>query len=210
MIIDVVCLVLALYGFWVGYSRGIIKTVLTVFSILFGVMAAAKFSPTVSVMLQESFGGGSALMFLVALILTFMATLFLFRMLANGLENMLEAVNINFINQFMGGVISLIFFVFIYSALVSFADNSRLIDDDTKRESITYSILEPLPEVAWDIGQSVWPVFQEFWEYALDVMDQIDSTVERHEDDKFFELDDNGGDEENDQDSRRERPRRIY
>lgn len=188
MIIDAVCLVLALYGFWVGYSRGIIKTVLTALSVLFGFMAAARFSPTVSTMLQDYFDGNKSLMFLVAVVLTFMLTLILFRMLANGLENMLEAVNINFINQFMGGVISMMFFIFLYSAMVKFADNSRLIEPETKEQSITYTILEPLPEVAWDLGQNVWPIFQEFWQYALDVMDQIDNQVERHEDDKFFEV----------------------
>ncbi|RME99620.1 MAG: CvpA family protein [Bacteroidetes bacterium] len=210
MIIDGVCLVLALYGFWVGYSRGIIKTVLTFLSFLFGLMAAAKFSPTVSTMLQEYFPDtSSALMFFVALILTFMATLFLFRMLANGLENMLEAVNINFINQFMGGVVGMLFFVFIYSALVSFADNSRLIDDHTKKDSLTYPMLEPLPELAWSLGKTIWPTIQEFWEYALDVMDQIDSQVERHEDDKFFDLDEEQDDSRDNRQSR-ERPRRFY
>ncbi|WP_020535892.1 CvpA family protein [Lewinella cohaerens] len=195
MIIDVICAVIALYGFWVGYSRGIIKTVLTTISFLFGFMAAAKFSPTVSTMLQEWIDGPGTIMLPAAFLLTFILTLVLFRMLANGLENMLEAVNINFINQIMGGGISMFFFIFLYSVLVSFADNSRMIDPDTKEDSITYTILQPVPEYAWAAGQRVWPVFQEFYQHALDVMDQIDSSVERQENDKFFDIEE----EDNDQ-----------
>ncbi len=194
MIIDVIFAVIALYGFWVGYSRGIIKTVLTTISILFGVMAAFKFSPTVSSMLQEWFDGPGSIMLPAAFLLTLILTLVLFRLLANGLENMLEAVNINFINQFMGGGISMFFFVFLYSVLVSFADNSRMIDPETKDDSITYTMLQPIPEYAWTAGKHIWPVFQEFYQHALDAMDQIDSSVERQENDKFFDIEEDEND----------------
>lgn len=199
MIIDVICVVIALYGFWVGYSRGIIKTVLTTISFLFGFMAAAKFSPTVSSMLQEWTDGSATVMLPAGFLLTFILTLVLFRMLANGLENMLEAVNINFINQMAGGGISMFFFVFLYSVLVSFADNSRMIDQDTKDDSATYELIKPIPDFAWSTGKKVWPVFQEFYQHALDVLDQIDTQVERQENDKFFDI-------EEDED---ERPRRY-
>lgn len=195
MIIDVICVIIALYGFWVGYSRGIIKTVLTAASLLFGFMAAVKFSPTVSVMLQEWFTTmPPSLGLAAAFLLTLVLTLILFRMLANGLESMLEAVNINFINQMMGGGISMFFFVFLYSMLVSFADSSRLIDPPTKQESYTYNILEPIPDYAWTMGQTVWPVFQEFYQHAMDVMDQIDNSVDRQENDRFFDVDEDEDD----------------
>lgn len=201
MIIDFLCAIVALYGFYVGYSRGIIKTVLTTVSFLIGFMAAAKFSPTVSTMLQEWFNEApGALLLPTAFILTFILTLVLFRMLANGLEGMLEAVNINFINQVAGGGISMLFFVFLYSVMVSFADNSRMIDPDTKEDSFTYEILEPVPDHAWALGKSVWPVFQEFYQYALDVMDQIDTQVQRQENDRFFDIE---------EDEETERPRRY-
>jgi len=196
MIIDLLCAIVGLYGFWVGYSRGIIKTVLTTISFLFGFMAAAKFSPTVSTMLQDMIEAPGTIMLPAAFLLTFILTLVLFRMLANGLEGMLEAVNVNFINQIAGGGISMFFFVFLYSVLVSFADNSRMIDPDTKQESFSYQILEPLPDYAWTLGKSVWPVFQEFYQYALDVMDQIDTQVQRQENDRFFDIEE---DEETDQ-----------
>ena len=196
MIIDLLCAIVGLYGFWVGYSRGIIKTVLTTISFLFGFMAAAKFSPTVSTMLQDMIEAPGTIMLPAAFLLTFILTLVLFRMLANGLEGMLEAVNVNFINQIAGGGISMFFFVFLYSVLVSFADNSRMIDPDTKQESFSYQILEPLPDYAWSLGKYVWPVFQEFYQYALDVMDQIDTQVQRQENDRFFDIEE---DEETDQ-----------
>ena len=191
MIIDIICLIICLYGFWVGYSRGIIQTVLSVMSFLFGAMAAAKFSPTVSEMLQGWFPESpKSVMFLSALVLTFVLTLILFRMIASSMESILESANINFINQFMGGAVSMLVFAFAFSLLLKFSDNSRLIDEKTKDESLTFTVLQPFPEYAWEVGQAVWPVFQEFYQHALDVMDAIDSQVERQDEDTFFNLDD--------------------
>ena len=194
MIIDVIFAVLALYGFWVGYSRGIIKTVLTTVSFLFGFMAAAKFSPTVSVMLQDWIDGPGSIMLPAAFILTFILTLVIFRMIANGMEGMLEAVNINFINQVAGGAIAMFFFVFLYSVLVRFADNSRMIEQDTKQDSMTYELMKPIPDYAWAAGKKIWPVFQEFYQHALDVMDQIDNSVERNQNDRFFDVEEDEDD----------------
>ncbi|MEM1217197.1 MAG: CvpA family protein [Bacteroidota bacterium] len=191
MILDIICLVCAAYGFYVGYSRGIIKTVLTAASFLFGVTATAKFSPTVGDMLLGSFPTmGEGFSLLLGMILTFILTLAIFRLVANGLENVLEAVNINFINQIMGGVISMLFLILLYSSFVAFADNSRLIDETTKTTSKTYAIVRPLPDYAWKTGKRIWPVFQEFYHHAMDIMDQIDSQVERQENDRFFEVED--------------------
>lgn len=201
MIIDVICLILGLYGFWVGYSRGIIKTVLTAASYLLGAMAAAKFSPTVSDILTDFFQAPSSVMLPAGFLLTFILTLILFRMLANGLEGMLEAVNINFINQVMGGFISMLFFVFIFSTLVAFANGATMIDEDTKETSLTYSMLEPMPDAVWKITKNVWPVFTEFYHHTLEAFDQVNTKVERQDEDQFFDVEEDESDEELEEDN---------
>lgn len=203
MVIDFVFFIVAAYGFWIGYSRGIIQTVFTVASFLFGLMAAAKFGPSMTELLQGFFPGGGALLLLVGVVLTFVLTMALFRFVAKALEGMLESVNINFINQILGGIVSAVFFVFFFSVLVMFADRSRIIDEQTKEDSLTYEFLEPFPEKAWAAGQRVWPVFEEFYFYAIDIMDQLKGDVEQRESDNIWDIEedeDNG--ESSDEDSR--------
>jgi|APTNR8051073442_1049403.scaffolds.fasta_scaffold03814_5 membrane protein required for colicin V production len=193
MVIDVFCLVVGLSGLWIGYTRGIISTVLNLLSVLFGVMAAAKFSPAMTDLLTTLFGAGESshgFMLLAGVILTFVLTLVVFRMLARGLEEGLESFNINFINQVLGGVITALVFIFLYSLIIVFANRSRLIEDATKQDSTTYAFLEKYPEVAWGTGRRVWPIFVEFYEYSLDIMDRIDDTVEKKESEDFFDIPD--------------------
>ena len=52
MIIDLAALLLVLYGFYVGYTRGIIKTVFALVSLIIGIVAALSLSPLVIDFLQ--------------------------------------------------------------------------------------------------------------------------------------------------------------
>ena len=81
--------------------------------------------------------------------------------------------NINFINQILGGVLSAIFFSLIFSGLLIFADQSRLIDQQTKDKSLTYNLVKPLPNLVWTYGGAILPVIQEFWGQAADAMDTL-------------------------------------
>jgi membrane protein required for colicin V production len=202
MVIDIVCLIVALYGLWVGYSRGIIKTVAMVLSILLGVVAAAKFGPAMTEILRGFFPSGGALLLLLGTLLTFLLTIAIIRFIAGAFENMLETININFINQALGGLASAVFFVFIYSVLLSFASRSGMIEEETKEQSMTYELLEPFPDKVWQAGKKAWPIFEEFYDYTLKIMDQFKDDVERSESDRVFNIDD----EENDEGGRSSRP----
>jgi len=190
MILDVICLVFAAYGFWVGYSKGIISTVLNLASYVFGILAAMKFGPVMADILGDIFNGagGRAIMFLAGVVITFFLTLALFRILARGLTGILESVNINFINQIAGGIVSSLFFIFVFSGLVLFADRSRLINDESKETSITYPVLEPFPQFVWERGRTLMPVFQDFYDQAADALDRLRENVEHDESDTIFDM----------------------
>lgn len=194
MILDIICLIFAAYGFWVGYSKGIISTVLNLTSYVFGLLAAMKFGPVMADLLQDIFSAENTSwtggIFILGFILTFALVLILFRILASGLTGILESVNINFINQILGGALSGFFFILVYSGLVMFADRSRLIDDTAKEKSVTYTILKPLPEFVWQKGKALLPIFTDFYNQAADAMDDLRENVDNQEEDTIFDLED--------------------
>lgn len=188
MVIDIICLVFLAYGFWVGYSKGIIATVLTLASYVVGVMAAMKFGPIMGdIILGLVPQGGHAIAFLAGVIVVFILTLVLFRILAKGMTSLLEQVNINFINQILGGILSGLFFVFIYSGLIYFGDQSKIITDEARQDSITYPVLEEMPDVVIERGKALYPVFRDFYDKASDAMTRLRDNVDRGESDSFFE-----------------------
>ena len=189
MAIDIICLIFAAYGFYVGYTKGIISTVLTLASYVIGLLAAMKFGPIAGDMIFESFpavtkGGG----FLLGVVLVFFLMLLLFKLVARGLTGFLQTINVNVINQLLGGIVSAIFFVFIFSGLVLLGDGSRIITDDLKRDSITYEPLTTLRETVWEKGKGLFPVFRDFYDKAVDSMDRMRDGIQQDENDSIYDL----------------------
>ncbi|MEZ4994383.1 MAG: CvpA family protein [Saprospiraceae bacterium] len=191
MAIDIMCAMMGLYGFYLGYTRGIIKTVFTVLSIFFGIVAAAKFGPAMTDFLQSAFNYHNPLMFIAGLMLAFILTMVLIRMLANGLEGLLETANINFINQVLGGAVLSGLLIAVFSLLVMFGDKAHIINKQTKSDSKTYVFLEPMPEKLMQAGSVLKPVFTDFWNYSVDFMDRLERmNVERTENNNIFDIED--------------------
>ena len=182
----------AAYGFWVGYSKGIISTAFSVLALLFGLIAAVKFGPTMTDLLLGLFPDGGSFMLLAGVIVTFFLTMALFRFVARALEGALESININFINQILGGILSGLFFIFIFSTMLMFANRSGLISEETKAQSVTFVVLEPFPENAWALGRQAWPWVEEFYDYALDLMDNLKDGVDKGESDQVWDIEDDG------------------
>ena len=185
-VIDIIFVILAAWGFYLGFSRGIIKTIFTVFSVIFGLMMAFRFGPEVTGMLESLFQE-NALMFIAGFLLTFVGTMLFIRMLANFIEGALETAHINIINQIIGGFFLASVMILVYSMLLWFGDRSHLIDQKTKDDSLTYSYLEKYPEKVWAWGQTAKPIFENFWDHSIEFMDDLENmSVERRESEPEF------------------------
>ncbi len=172
MVIDIIFFISAAYGFYVGYNKGIIKTVFSTLSIVLGLMAAMKFSPYMTSFLEDTFGQ-SALMFIAGFVVTFVGVMLLVRLLAKTVEGIFKTIKINVINKILGGALMSGFFILLFSILVWFGNESRVIDQKTKETSFSYVYLERIPIEARGLFMTLKPVFKDFWNYTLDYMDKI-------------------------------------
>ncbi len=181
MAIDIIFIAVAGFGFYLGFSRGIIQTIFTVLSVLIGIMAAVKFSPAMTKFLETAFDSESSFMFLAGFLVTFVLTMFAIRMLARGLEGVLQAANINVINQLAGGLLLSALNTLLFSVLIWFSDRSHLISQSVKAQSQTYEYLIEFPGYVWDAGKVLKPTFNDFWNHTVQFMDGLQETVEREE-----------------------------
>lgn len=196
MVIDIICFLFAAYGFYVGYTKGIIKTVFTVIAILFGLIAAFKFGPVVTTFMENLLDYHNGLMFLVGMIVTFGLSMLFIKAIANGFEGILKSANINILNKVFGGGVMMMILVSVFSLLVLFGDKSHVIDDDTKLESKTYPFLKKMPDVMLDSGKKLKPFFSDFWEYSVDFMDKLEKgskkNIERSDKNTLYDYDEDG------------------
>ena len=172
MVIDAILGILVLWGFYIGFSRGIIKTVFTVISYAFGVMAVIKFGKPATNFLKQAFNTDEAYMFIAGYLLAFFLTIIIIRLIAQSLEGLLKTANINVINQVAGGILFASLNVLIYSALIWFGTQSHLISDKSIEESKTYVYLEQFPAKMRHFWDVVSPTFKQFWDHSAEEMDR--------------------------------------
>lgn len=174
MVLDITCFLFAAYGFYLGFSKGIIGTFFTIVSLTIGIVAAFKFTPATTKFLETVSGNTNPLWFVAGLALSFFIVMILLRMISKTIEGLLESANINVVNQFLGGVILSAIFILIFSVLVWFGDQGKMIDRNTKVTSITYPYLEQYPVHVKDVAYRFKPMFLDFWNQSMTMMDRLE------------------------------------
>ena len=194
MIIDAIFFITVIAGFYIGFSRGIIRTVMYLFASFFGFIVAVKFAPAATDLLTQLFDTTSPLMYLLGFISCLGLTIVAIQLLAKGLESILQTARINIINKFFGGVLTAAIFVLFYSVMLWFADKSHLLNEKTKTESATYKILKDYPGQAKEVWAKVQPSFEDFWNQTLSFIDKMEDTSIQRDDSnpKIYDLEDEG------------------
>jgi membrane protein required for colicin V production len=178
MVIDAILAIVAIWGFYMGFSRGIIKTVFTIISLLFGFMAAVRFGPAATRFLEDIFNSNEPLMFIAGFLLAFFLTMIIIRLIASGLEELLKTANINVINQVAGGILFGALNILIFSVLVWFGRRSHIVTDETISKSFSYTYLEKFPGKMRGLYDTLKPSFMEFWDESVKFMDRMEEKME--------------------------------
>jgi membrane protein required for colicin V production len=173
MSIDILFLGAAAYGFFMGFKEGIVNTVFRTLSIFLALMAAFKFSPVVTEVLEKSFQVYNPLMFIAGFVVTYFLCTWLLRFVGNFVTQAMEVTHVNLVNQVVGGGVLSGIFVVLFSLLVWFADGARLLTPEAKMESMSYRILEPLPKQAFKVLGDLKPTFQKFFQETNKMMDEV-------------------------------------
>jgi len=180
MVIDIILLIIAAWGFYRGFSTGIIKTVFTVLSFAIGLLVAFKFAPATTRFLETAFNTNEPLLFIAGFLLAFVATMFVIRMIARGLEGILRTAHINVVNKLAGGALSAAMMILMFSILVWFGDKSHLLKEETRQTSYTYPYLKEFPGQMRKVYDRFKPTFQQFWDESIEFMDRMEEmSIER-------------------------------
>lgn len=173
MIIDIFAAIFISLGAYLGYQRGLIKTVFDTLSLIIGIVAALKLSPITIKFLQGMLNMNPSITFVIGIALTFILVMYAIRFIGKKLEQVLELVNINFINKAAGGALQGLFFATILAFVISLFDKLSLVSPETKSASVTYVHIEKVPKLAEGLLTTVKPIFSEFWELTMETVNQI-------------------------------------
>jgi membrane protein required for colicin V production len=175
MPIDIIFLASFFFGFWKGYTQGIIGTVFNLIAYIFGVTLAFKVTPTMTNILERLFNSTNPTMFLAAFIVNLLLIMMVLRMFTRSLERASEAAYLGYFNSILGGVLLGGFSVMIYSVLIWFLVKVHFLNDATLAESRAYPLLEKLPGHAKNIAVRIKPLAEDIWGTSINWMDKLES-----------------------------------
>ncbi len=171
--IDLFFLIIAGYGFFLGYSKGLLGTVIGIFGFLLALVASFKFTPAMSDFFQRAFHTENPITFPAGFLAIFLIMLFLLRWMRKNIDAGLSKINLNIINQLTGGFIMAVLLSSFYSGALEFMDKAHLLSEEAKSDSIFYPTLQALPERTKKVWGKVQPFFIEFWNESIEFMDKM-------------------------------------
>lgn len=128
MAVDVLFIIMATFGFYFGFSFGLMRVVLAVLSLLAAVLAAMAFTPMTTNIIIETFEVDSVFLPFVAFLVTLLIVLMLARIVTKLIEETVDNKRFDIVSQVIGGLIMVFVFTLLYSVLVLFFGQARVIE----------------------------------------------------------------------------------
>lgn len=173
MIIDIAAGLALLLGFFRGYTKGIIGTVFVILAFLLAIVSTLKLSTFTITAIEGLMPNTPKLAYIIGLLSTFFLVFVIITFIGRRVEGLFKKIKLNFINKLVGGIVTSLFFVLIFSTVVWFMNEARLISEIQKDQSLSYYLLEPVPQMAQEKLAVLKPVFQEFWDKTIEVFDTV-------------------------------------
>ncbi len=174
MVIDLLFLLVAGFGFYRGYNSGILRTVFWALSFMLGLFVALRYSVGVTEVLQRLFNTEHAFMFIAGFMLSFIMAMFFVRIVARLLEKLLQDLNVNMINRLAGAVVYSFFLTLMYSFILWVLVEAQALSQTQINESFTYAYLERFPMQSMELWEKIQPVIRDFWQESGEVMKNTD------------------------------------
>ena len=179
MILDIIIVLVLISGFYHGYKKGLIFSVLSIVGFIVGITLALKFSSVLVVKLSESLDLSPQILGIIAFILIVLATVAIFKLLSVTLERILSFAQLNFVNKIAGGVAYSLISLFIASLLFWFVSEGGFIKkDQMKSKSISIDYLDKFAPIAFQTSGKVIPFIKDSLE---DIKEAIDKAVEKRD-----------------------------
>ena len=163
MIIDIIFVILLVLALIQGYRRGLIVAVFSLISIIVGLAAAVKLSAVVASHLGHTVKVSDKWLPVISFAIVFIVVVLLIRLGAKAIQKLTEALMLGWANRLGGIVLYTVIYITIFSIVLFYANQVRVIKPETIKASVTYSFIQPWGPKAIDGFASVIPFFRDMF-----------------------------------------------
>lgn len=175
MIIDIILIFFAITGIWLGYAKGLARTLLTVVTYLMALVLTLIFSPWLAEFLSNTFPMGKLFALIFGTIAVFILLSYLLYYLTKKLDHRFKTRSRTTPGKISGGIVMLLFSIILYGLLLGAVNQFKPIKEETKETSISYPLLQSIPAHAVTFVETFKPIFRNYWEMMQETVQQSKS-----------------------------------
>jgi membrane protein required for colicin V production len=163
MIIDLIFAVLMVLAVIHGYRRGLIVAVFSFIAIIVGLAAAIKLSTVVAKHLGQAVKISDRWLPVISFILVFIVVILLIRLGAKAIQRITETIMLGWANKLGGIILYAAIYTTVFSILLFYAGQMKMIKSETIQASVTYPFIQPWGPKAIDGLGAVIPFFKDMF-----------------------------------------------
>ncbi|MEI2740643.1 MAG: CvpA family protein [Chitinophagaceae bacterium] len=163
MLLDLIFAVLIVFAVLRGYQRGLIVGLFSLVAVIIGLAAAMKLSAVVAGYIGKAVKVSDEWLPIISFAIVFLIVILLIRLGANAIERTIEVAMLGWVNKIGGIVLFAAIYTVVFSVLLFYAEQVKLIQPETINKSVTYSFVQPWGPKAINGFGSIIPVFKDMF-----------------------------------------------
>lgn len=160
MIIDIILIGLLLFSVLKGIRNGFVVALFSFFAIIIGLAAAMKLSTWVAALLREKAHLDYTWLPFLSFAIVMIAVALLVRLGAKMISTALSMVMLGWLNKLAGILLYAALYITVFSVILFYAVEIRLLKPETLSSSQSYPFLQPWGPKAIDLFGSLIPWFK--------------------------------------------------
>ncbi len=163
MLLDIIFAVIMVLALFKGYQRGLIVGLFSLVAVIIGLAAAIKLSAVAAGYIGRAVKISDQWMPVISFAVVFLIVVLLIRLGANAIEKIVEVVMLGWLNRLCGIILYAAIYLVVFSVLLFYAEQVKLLQPETIQQSVTYKYVQPWgPKVINAVGNII-PLFKDMF-----------------------------------------------
>ena len=163
MLLDIIYAVLIILAIIKGWQKGLIVGLFSLVAIFIGLAAAIKLSAVVANYIGRNVKISEQWLPIISFAIVFLIVVLLVRLGAKAIQKFAESIMLGLFNRLGGVLLYAAIYTIVFSVLLFYAEQVRLVKPETKEKSVTYEFVQPWGLKAMNAMGAVIPIFKDMF-----------------------------------------------
>lgn len=163
MLLDLIYAVILVLAIFHGFQRGLILGLFSLVAVIIGLAAAMKLSIVAGKYIGSAIKISDEWLPVISFAVVFLVIVLLIRLAARAIEKTVEMVMLGWVNKIGGIIFYAAIYTIVFSVLLFYAEQMKLLQPETINKSVTYSFVQPWGPKAINGFGSIIPIFKDMF-----------------------------------------------